>query len=396
MMLRPIPYLLIIILIFKMTTGHTQSKPLNKKITLEVKDMTLEDLFEKLQQDYHVKLVYGADHFPLSQVITLKADNISLKYFIDKLCVKTGLSYYVVDEYVIFQYKTPVLAPAHQDSQRTKVIVVSEQLVTKPEEVIQNDSLPNRPREARAVIEPTIVIRELPDLDSIAPPSSLQIIKPIIVSKGDGARKTKARLLYRVALYASYDHHLFHFKTLPDKNQEYKLKLSSSFGGSFSASLGKKTFLGFGFMYSSKNFTYHRNFRILNPDDAVSIPDVTSLSFTYIEIPFEIEYHFIGYKKLSVNLVPGIDAAFLIDKEERTQYLTHGQPATEYFVNETNSFLWGPQAAVKIEYPLLESLSIFISPRYIHYIKPVNEATMHSGNDLFRFQAGIQLNIKKS
>lgn len=358
--------------------------------------MPLETLFEKLQQDYHVKLVYGADDFPSNQIITMKAGNISLKNFIDRLCIKTGLTYKVVDEYVIFEYKAPVSVLVRQDSPRAKVIVVSEQLITKPEDIVQNDSLPDRPREVKVAIEPTIVIRELPDLDSASATSPLKIIKPITVCQKEIVPKVKARSLHRVGLYASYDHHLFHFKNLPDKNQEYKLKLSSSFGGSFSASLGKKTFLGFGFMYSSKKFTYNRNFRILNPDDAVSIPDVTSLSFTYIEVPFEIEYQFICYKKLSVNVIPGIDAAFLIDKEERTQYLTHGKPATEYFVNGTNSFLWGPQAAVKVEYPLMESLSIFISPRYIRYLKPINEATMHSGSDLFRLQAGIQLNLKKS
>jgi len=395
MTLRSVLHLFTVMLIFKITTSYTQPKSLNKKVTLEVKDMPLENLFEKIQQDYHVKLVYGATNFPADQIISMKANNISLKHFIDQLCIKTGLSYKVVDEYVIFEYKAPALAAVRQDSQRTKVIVVSEQLVPKPE-VIQKDSLPAKPKELKLIKEQTIVIRELTNLDSISPSSPLEIVKPITIGKGADLRKPKARLLYRLAIYASYDHHLFHFNTLPDKNQEYKLELSSAFGGSFAVSLSRKTLIGVGFLCSSKNFTYHRNFRILNPDDAVSIPDITSLSFTYIEVPFEFEYRVIGHKKLKVNLAPGFDTAFLFDKEERTTYLTHGKTATEYFINQTNSFLWGPQAAIRIEYPLVQSFSFFISPRYIHYIRPVNGATMHSGNDLFRFQAGIQMNIKKS
>jgi hypothetical protein len=393
MTLRPIVYLLTTMLIFKVTMGHPQSRPLNKKITLEVKNMRLEDLLEKIQHDYNVKMVYGADNFPSDQPITMRADNVSLKHFLYSLCLKAGLTYEVVEEYVIFQYKIPI--PVHQDSQRTKVIVVSEKLVSKPEAVVRNDSITTVSIQTTVNQEPVIVIRELPDPDSIiTAKDTVKIKEPVYNHKVKKGSKTKSLTTYKILLYLSGDNHLYHFKALPDKNQKYTSELNSAFGISFFKLISRKMLLGVGLLYSHKSFTYHRNFRILNPDDAVSIPDVTSLRLTYYEVPVEVEYQFIHRNKISINLVPGLDAAFLQKNVEHTKYLTHGEPMTSYFSKDTNAVLLGAQAGIKIEYPLLNSFSIFLTPRYVHYLKPVNGVAMHSGYDLFRFQAGIQLNIK--
>jgi hypothetical protein len=144
-----------------------------------------------------------------------------------------------------------------------------------------------------------------------------------------------------------------------------------------------------------RKFSYNRNFKIFIPDDPISIPNITTLSYWYLETPLEIEYLLKQSQYISIGIVTGASGSFIISKKESTAYLTQGDPNTKYFINGTSPFLMSAMGGLRISAKILKRISLNVEPHFVKYFNRVNTTVMISGSDLIRLNTGITLQLNK-
>ncbi|MCG8605349.1 hypothetical protein MJD09_10160, partial [bacterium] len=99
------------------------------------------------------------------------------------------------------------------------------------------------------------------------------------------------------------------------------LGLSANF-----ATLWNKIRISSEILFSSKDFAYAYNYRVLDLEDPIPIPDITTVELSYLEIPILIMYQFNAYGKLSGSLSAGFHTAFLVIKKEGSIRLGYNKP----------------------------------------------------------------------
>src|SRR5687768_12951622 len=76
---------------------------LARPITLEVENVSLEELFKTLETTYVIHVVYGTDNVPASTRISLNARDEPLSEIFHMISAQVGLSYQVINEVIVFQ-----------------------------------------------------------------------------------------------------------------------------------------------------------------------------------------------------------------------------------------------------------------------------------------------------
>lgn len=79
-----------------------QAKILPERITLHVENCPFDEVVHLLHERYNLSCYYSSSKVPESGIITLHAENVSLKAFLDELCRQAGISYRIKDSQVIF------------------------------------------------------------------------------------------------------------------------------------------------------------------------------------------------------------------------------------------------------------------------------------------------------
>jgi hypothetical protein len=366
-----------------------QTKLKDRKIDLEVKDVTFETLINKLRKEHQINIVYGVDRLgSLDQKISIKAANITLSDLMTVICKHYNLSVEFLNSYV-------VLNPGEPKRQSAKASRPEIATARNVEPKINNaDTTQMKQATEIAVIS---VVKD-PEKDSVI---SIEVVEKRLP---DNTRRNEVtvsalkrkRIRHFITAFSSLDVHRYNFKSLADPNQEYTAPVTVGYALTYSRSISDHLRLALGTQYASKEFRYNRNFKILDADEPVSIPNITTLSYRYVEVPVEVGYQLIRSRYVSVIVLSGVNAAFLISKKETTQFLTNGDPDTKYFIHDTNTFLFGASAGIRFSVNIYRGLSFFCEPRYIKYFKPLNLSVMNSGPDLFRANSGIALQLNHS
>lgn len=379
---------LAVLILFQLWTivcfAQIQMKEL--KVTINVANVDFESLIEKLRKEYHINIVYGVDRLsPPNKFISIHAIEMPVPELMGIICNHYNLAVEYISNYIILRPGKP----------NRQIIGKSNELATETTNNTVTPALDSTTNQATSEIVITTSINDS-NSDSIV---MIEIAKIPYENDPQPAKlntPVKKRALQAVYLYGIYDIHWLQFKELPDPNQEYTSPNTSGFGTLYTRSVMNNFSIGIGAVYSSIQFTYHRNFNIVIPDDPVSIPNTTTLRHHFIDVPFEVGYNLKPSKRTSVKILTGSHQSWLISKEEKTKYLTHGNPNTQYFINYANKFNFGVLTAMRVTLNIHRNFDFFCEPRLIKYFNPLNEEVMSSGHLLFRTTSGLsfQLNSK--
>jgi hypothetical protein len=377
---------LIILLQVLVWQCFAQSKLKDLRITIEVKDVSFETLVSKLRNDYQINLVFGIDRIqPANRPISIKVSDFPLNDLMVIVSNHYNLKFEFLNNYVL-------LSPAEVKSKQADTHKIATPVNQVEEKVVLVDSSKNNST-------PDIIVSSvLKDTkkDSIVFIEVVEKPKKEAVKVADGSTPfiaKKRRSHHFMAALFSVDYHRYHFNHLADPNQEYTSPTTYGYAFLYSISLNKKIRVGIGTMYSYKEFSYNRNFKILITDDPVSIPNTTTLTLKYVEVPVEVNYQLVKSNSAAISLVSGFNSAILTSKNETTVYLTQGDPKTKYFIESSNSFLFGALVGIRFSKKIYKNISLFCEPRYIKYFNAVNSSMMNSGADLFRLNTGLAFQI---
>src|SRR5690606_22285840 len=74
-----------------------------RRVTLQIDNITLEDLIRRLDLEFGVSVAYGSDNIPIDLMISVNITNATLIETIEIICLEAGLTYQIVDDVLIFQ-----------------------------------------------------------------------------------------------------------------------------------------------------------------------------------------------------------------------------------------------------------------------------------------------------
>src|SRR5690606_1791355 len=74
-----------------------------RRVTLQIDNITLEDLIRRLDLEFGVSVAYGSDNIPIDLMISVNLTNATLIETIQIICLEAGLTYQIVDDVLIFQ-----------------------------------------------------------------------------------------------------------------------------------------------------------------------------------------------------------------------------------------------------------------------------------------------------
>ncbi len=83
--------------------GQAIGQVLEKKISITVKNVSLENTLQKISEASGVMFSYNPKTIPVSQLITIKAKNKSVQQLLDELSNKAGITYSLVENQVILK-----------------------------------------------------------------------------------------------------------------------------------------------------------------------------------------------------------------------------------------------------------------------------------------------------
>ncbi len=360
---------------------------LTKQITLDVKEVTLDKLFEILETYHGVAIAFGIDNIPNTLKISLSVKNKTIFEILQMVCTQAGLSYHVIDRAIVFKYsqlnhphKTAKALTVNTDSSDVNSGIDS--LITDRVDSVKLSYKYTIPNEAE--FRPPKPVRR-PDMTNLT-------IVPSLFS--DGNKRSKIGC-YGAGVFFNYaaDYNNFHFVERNIAFQKYRVDWNHSMAIGGYIILSSRIYISLGGAYATKDFVLNYNYQVLDPDDPFPIPNQTKVKVRYLEIPLTLGYGILTRRKYSLCVAAGFYPSYLIEKGEYTTYLNSGNPSTTYFVNANRSTIYSGTLGFIAHYSIGNGCGVFIEPGYLYFIKAVNKEAMQSNSSLYRIKAGIQFSL---
>lgn len=192
-----------LILSFSLLVGEMgQKTDLERKVSLELTNVSLKEAIDYLQTNYGVKFSYVDNMMPLQRKLTLKAKNESLKSVIDGLCDQTSLGYQLINKQIVLKPGSPEPKVETNDS----VLHKSREASSKPAPEI-NESIPKK--------TPSVFEKEAERPDSLPETEIIEAVvssEPVIASNESVEASENRRTVGSS------------FKRKSDRSEEYSAK----------------------------------------------------------------------------------------------------------------------------------------------------------------------------
>jgi hypothetical protein len=380
-------------------TAHAQVD-LTRRITLDIKEVSLDKLFEILETHHGVVIAFGIDNIPNTLKISLSVKNTTMLEILQMICAQAGLSYDIIDRAIVFKYSqlnqrktakasdTSMFAlPPNRDSSNISTMIKGnvslDSLIAKRVDSGKVSYKYTIPDKAEFQLPKPVNTPDVSDL----------VIGPSLFS--DGNRHLKKIGCYGAGLFFSYavDHNKFHFAERNIAFQKYEVDWNHSMTMGGYIILSSKIYISLGAAYATKDFVLNYNYQVLDPDDPFPIPDQTRLRVRYLEIPLTLGYGILTRRKYSLCVAAGFYPSYLVEKDEHTTYLNSGNPSTTYFVNANSSTIYSGTLGFIARYSISNGCGVFIESGYLYFIGAVNREAMKSNSSLYRIKTGIQFSL---
>ena len=97
------------------------SQDLTKKISLNLKDVSLVDVINEISLSGHVNFSYSPELIPVDKKINIRAKNKSIKDILDAVFVKNGIDYSIVENQIVLKpHKEVTIVPGLKPKGKTK------------------------------------------------------------------------------------------------------------------------------------------------------------------------------------------------------------------------------------------------------------------------------------
>ncbi len=378
---------------------------LTRRVSLDVKNVRLDKLFELLETNHGVVISFGIDNLPSHLTISLSAKDKTLYEILQMICSQAGLMYQIIDTAIVFKYARPqeqkriegtadttkvpistmMNSPIHRPIDTVSNVIVREYSTTQPIDSSQ-DSLQyshhTNSQEAKDTTHQAINNFKRVEL---APAPSLF----------STAKKRSQVGFYGAGVFFSYavDYNRFHFIDRDIAFQQYEVDWNHSLSMGGYVIFSSKLYVSLGVGYATKDFALNYHYRVLDPDDPFPIPDKTKVEIRYLEVPLTIGYGILTKRKYSLCISAGFYPSYLVEKSERTTYLNNGNLSTTYFVNANRSTIYSGTIGFIAHYLIGNNCGIFIEAGYLYFIGAVNSAAMQPNSSLYRIKTGIQYSL---
>lgn len=373
-------------------TLHAQVD-LNKKISIQVENVSLDSVFEILLTTHKIHLAFGIDNIPSNSPITIQANNQTLQEIIQTICRQSGLSFTVIGNSIVLRYTKPPYGQQPPSSPPPLQLLPEKQSIL--------DTLLT-PAPTWSPVDTTHTITsdtttQLPftTLDSIHRNQDTTQVIPQPYANTSTLKKNNLKFNPRLTasgIFANYalDFNQFHFQERDIAFQKFAPEKNNSVGVGAYAVYNKKLYLSLGIGYATRNFVLSYNFQVLDPRDPMPIPDQTKVNLTYVELPLTIGYHIYSKKRFSLWLSTGFFQSFLIEKNETTTYLNKENQDTAYFLHTNQSTLCSLTLGFITHYYVYKRWGIFLEAGYLYCFDKVNTTAMESNTTTCRIKSGIQ------
>ncbi len=374
---------------------------LTRRVSIDVKDVRLDKLFEILETNHGVIISFGIDNIPSHLTISLSAKDRTLYEILQMICSQAGLIYQIIDSAVVFKYarpvnrqrieriadttKVPITTTINSPVDSLSKVIVSEHSTAQPIDSSQ-DSLQSSHQTNS---------QDAKDTTHQATNKFMQVEFPPVPSLFSTAKKRSRVEFYGAGVFFSYavDYNRFHFIDRDIAFQQYEVGWNHSLSMGGYVIVSSKLYVSLGIGYATKDFALTYNYRVLDPDDPFPIPDKTKVEIRYLEVPLTIGYGILTKRKYSLCIAAGFYPSYLVEKGERTTYINNGDPSTSYFVNANRSTIYSGTIGFIAHYSIGNSCGIFIEPGYLYFIGAVNKAAMQPNSSLYRIKTGIQFSL---
>jgi len=104
---------IIILLFFLCFTliGLSQNEILKKEITLTCSNTSLEKILKDIKDRYDISFIYGNKHIPLSEKLSLTAEDESLDSVLNRLLIPLRINYSIIAEQIVLYKSNESLFP---------------------------------------------------------------------------------------------------------------------------------------------------------------------------------------------------------------------------------------------------------------------------------------------
>lgn len=361
----------------------------NRRITLRVSNITLEELFKVLGSKHALRIAYGADNIPLTMKITLNSFEEPLSDVLATICSKAHLSYQIIGDVVVFRYAGSVDATGslvHADA--PDITVASDSSYLPGKQLIDSISS-DAPVPSISFPDgesPLIVKTDgLPELKTVAIPS-------MVPPRNDGGRIS----LYTSGLFLNYsvDFYEFDFLERDLSFQAYKNESNWSFTLGGYLVLTPRIYISAGLGYATRDFRLEYNYQVIDPNDPFPIPNRTLVELGYLNAPVTVGYGLFSVRQYSVWLAGGATASFLLNKDEETSYLNKSDEQTDRFLPSSQSRLYNASVGLVFHRSFSHSFGIFINPGLSYSPQRVNEQAMKPRYKSYHLSAGFHFDFR--
>ena len=378
---------------------------LTRRVSIDVKDVRLDKLFEILETNQGVIISFGIDNIPSHLTISLSAKDKTLYEILQMICSQAGLIYQIIDTAIVFKYArplnrkriertadttkvsiaTPINSITHPPLDSTAKVTVREQLTEQLQDSSQHSLQSSHQTNSQDAKDSTLQ----------AINKFMQVKLPSVPSLFSTAKKRSRVGFYGAGVFFSYavDYNRFHFMDRDITVQQYEVDWNHSFSTGGYVIVSSKLYVSLGVGYATKDFALNYHYRVLDPNDPFPIPDKTRVEIRYLEVPLTIGYGILTKRKYSLCISAGFYPSYLVEKSERTTYLNNGNPSTTYFVNANRSTIYSGTIGFIAHYSIGANCGIFIEPGYMYFIGAVNKNAMDANFSLFRIKTGIQFSL---
>jgi hypothetical protein len=389
--------LLTALLITGIFTAYAQVD-LTRRITLDIKEVSLDKLFEILETHHGVVIAFGIDNIPNTLKISLSVKNTTMLEILQMICAQAGLSYDIIDRAIVFKY-------SQLNQHKTAKASDTSMLALPPNTDSSNVSTMVRGNGFDSLIAKQVDFGKIsykytiPDKVEFRPPKPVRRpdMKNLVIGPSlfpDGNKRSKIGY-YGAGVFFNYaaDYNNFHFVERNIAFQKYRVDWNYSMAIGGYIILSSRIYISLGGAYATKDFVLNYNYRVLDPDDPFPIPDQTKVKVRYLEIPLTLGYGILTRRKYSLCVAAGFYPSYLVEKDEHTTYLNSGNPSTTYFVNANQSIIYSGTLGFIAHYSIGNGCGVFIEPGYLYFIRAVNKEAMQSNSSLYRIKAGIQFSL---
>lgn len=362
---------------------------LKRKIRFEDENISLGELFNRLESKYGIAVAYGRNNMPLELLLTMEAGVKSLYEIIQIICAKADLSYQIIDHVIVFKYLGRRVSQAVIDQRASSPgehQIEDPFASTSPQISGQvNDSIRTGPPDAKHSF-PQLPSRFRFDLGKVQLPELIPISIPFV------ARAPRRNKKFQTGLSFSYsvDLNRFRFTERELAFQEYRTEWNQKAGVGGYLLLTPKVYISLGLGYATKNFSLEYNYAVLDPHDPFPIPDATLVKLYYLEIPLTIGYGIFSQKHNSLWLDTGFYPSFLVRADEKTTYKNQADENTVYFLAAKRPVFYAGTIGFIFHRSITHSCGFFFNPSWLYAVGSVNEIAIQSNFGLYRFNAGVQ------